>query len=119
MQKNDANAITVSNWVLLNIDYPVSGSLSNGDELKVELVAGTSTNSYFDDLRLHPVESSMTSSVYDRRLGVVTATLDKNNFATKYVYDNGGRVTEVWKEIEGVGIKKIKTYSYNFGRGQN
>lgn len=116
IQKSSASNITVGDWILMNVDISVPATLSGGEELKVYLESSSGV-AYFDDLRLHPVDAAMSATVYDPVTNRVSAKLDANNFATKYIYDAGGRVIEVWQEIEGVGLKKMKKYQYNYARG--
>jgi hypothetical protein len=111
--------ITVGDWSQMIVEITVPSSPSNNDELKMYLTGGTTGVSYFDDLRLQPVESNVTATVYDSRTNRVMATLDGNNFATIYKYDAGGRVIEIWQEIDGVGLKRLKKFQYNFARGLN
>lgn len=119
IQKNSVNGILVGNWILLTLDYTVPAVLNDNDELKVSLERGSVGSSYFDDFRFQSVESVLQGQVYDHATNRVISVLDENNFATKFIYDAGGRVIEEWKEIEGVGFKKVKTYQYNYGRGVN
>jgi hypothetical protein len=62
---------------------------------------------FFDDLRIHPYNSSMKSFVYDPINLRLTAELDENNYATFYEYDDDGTLVRVKKETER-GIKTIK-----------
>ena len=58
-------------------------------------------------------------SVYDQRTGRVMATLSDNNFATKYVYNDAGQITEVWQEVLGDSWGKwvkVESREYNFKR---
>lgn len=108
--------ITVGDWILMNVDIEVTATPVNGDLLKVYLESPDG-DAYFDDLRLHPVDAAISATVYEPITNRVAAKLDGNNFATKYIYDAGGRVLEVWQEIEGMGLKKMKRYQYNYARG--
>lgn len=114
--KTATSNITVGNWILMNVDVAVTATPVNGDLLKVYLESPDG-DAYFDDLRLHPVDAAMSATVYEPITNRVAAKLDGNNFATKYIYDAGGRVLEVWQEIEGMGLKKMKRYQYNYARG--
>lgn len=114
--KTATSNITVGNWILMNVDIEVTATPVNGDLLKVYLESPDG-DAYFDDLRLHPVDAAMSATVYEPITNRVAAKLDGNNFATKYIYDAGGRVLEVWQEIEGMGLKKMKRYQYNYARG--
>ncbi|MEM6643962.1 MAG: hypothetical protein AAF616_13360 [Bacteroidota bacterium] len=67
---------------------------------------GTAAQAYFDDIRLFPVSGNMQGYVYDERLRL-EATLDENNYATFYSYDEQGQLFLVRKETEE-GIKTIQ-----------
>jgi hypothetical protein len=122
IQKNDSKAVQVGNWYLVWVDlevpkdYTSTGGSSNN--LRVYVNSGTGT-AYFDDLQFHPVESGFTAKIIDQKTGWTVADLSNDTYATKYIYDNSGRVTEVWQEIPGSGLKKIKSSKINFGRGLN
>jgi hypothetical protein len=58
---------------------------------------------FFDDLRIHPVESNMLSHVYESLSGRLKARLDENNFATFFDYDEEGILVQTRRETpEGV-----------------
>ncbi len=119
MAANDAAAITVGSWKLLWFDYDVPSSLSNNDELKIYVENTSGADVYFDDMRLQCADAVMSCNVYHNKTGWLIGTLGNDHFATIYKHDAGGRIVEVWQEIEGVGLKKIKKNTYNFGRGLN
>lgn len=62
---------------------------------------------YFDDIRIHPVNGSMKSFVYDPETFRLMAELDDNNYTTFYEYDNEGGLVRVKKETAR-GIKTIQ-----------
>ena len=62
---------------------------------------------YFDDLRLFPSDASMATHVYDPQDYKLKATLDNNNFATFYSYDEEGSLFLIRKETVG-GIKTLQ-----------
>lgn len=71
-----------------------------------------SPNTYFDDVRIHPADANMKSYVYDERDYSLMATLDENNFATFYEYNNEKNLKRVKKETE----KSVVTLQeVNFG----
>lgn len=71
-----------------------------------------SPNTYFDDVRIHPADANMKSYVYDERDYSLMATLDENNFATFYEYNNKKNLKRVKKETE----KSVVTLQeVNFG----
>ncbi|KAB2916173.1 MAG: hypothetical protein F9K23_08665 [Bacteroidetes bacterium] len=67
--------------------------------INVMLQAGTKT-AYFDDLRIHPWNANMKSFVYHPRTLRLVATLDENNYATFYEYDDEGRLVRIKRETE-------------------
>lgn len=67
---------------------------------------GNVVRTFLDDLRISPFESSMATYVYDKTTLRNTATLDDNNFATFYIYDEEGKLIKTKKETPE-GIKTI------------
>lgn len=123
MAYSDAKSITVGSWKLLYVDmkvpatYSATGGTTNKLTAYVELPSGGVA--YFDDFQLHPIESSVSSKVYDTTNGRILADISSEGYATKYEYDYAGRVTAIYQEIPGVGLKLIKTNSYNYAQGTN
>jgi hypothetical protein len=64
---------------------------------------------YFDDFRIHPWLANMKASVYDPITLRLAATLDENNYATFYEYDDEGGLIRVKKETER-GIMTIEEH---------
>jgi hypothetical protein len=62
---------------------------------------------YFDDLRIHPVEGSVKTFVYDSETFKLMSELDENNYSTFYEYDNEGGLVRVKKET-AKGVKTIQ-----------
>ncbi|WP_281323439.1 leucine-rich repeat domain-containing protein [Flavobacterium aestivum] len=62
---------------------------------------------YFDDLRIHPVEGSVKTFVYDPETFKLMSELDENNYSTFYEYDNEGGLVRVKKET-AKGVKTIQ-----------
>lgn len=90
---------------------PCSGSTSS-----LDFTFATSNGlAYFDDFRVHPLRSSMQSYVYDHTNLRMSATLDENNYATFYEYDDMGNLIRIKRETErGImtiqeGAKRMKT----------
>ncbi len=78
---------------------------SNVTQMNVALQSLSSQGVFFDDLRIHPFNSNMKSSVYNPDNIRLMAELDENNYATYYEYDDDGTLMRVKKET----IKGIKT----------
>jgi hypothetical protein len=112
---------TIGNWALLQIDFELPENLIIGtsDVFKIDLASSDGSAVVFDDFQFHPVESDFNANIYNPHNGRLIANIDANGFATKYTYDAAGTLLEVWKEIPSVGLKKIKSYTYNFARGLN
>lgn len=55
-------------------------------------------NAYIDDIRIFPSAGNMKSFVYDAFTFRLAATLDENNFATMYEYDQEGNLVRTKKE---------------------
>lgn len=64
-------------------------------------------NAYYDDIRIFPIDGQMKTYVYDPITLRLTATLDENNYATFYEYDEEGKLIRVKKETEK-GIMTIQ-----------
>jgi len=58
------------------------------------------TNYYIDDIRIYPAAANMKSFVYNPINEKLIATLDENNFATTYEYDQEGNLIRTKKETE-------------------
>jgi hypothetical protein len=70
-------------------------------DINLELVnLSTSDDVYFDDIRILPVDGQMKTYVYDPVTLRLSATLDENNYATFYEYDEEGKLIRVKKETE-------------------
>jgi hypothetical protein len=74
--------------------------------VQLQAISG-SINAFFDDVRIQPFNSSMTCYVHDPLNLRLTATLDENNYATFYEYDEAGSLVRVKKETER-GIMTIQ-----------
>jgi hypothetical protein len=57
-------------------------------------------NSYIDDIRIYPKDANMKCFVYNPVNQKLMATLDENNFATFYEYDQEGNLVRTKKETE-------------------
>jgi len=83
-------------WKLYNYNIDITEGTSQINLYATNiLIAGNS----FDDFRFSPIYSSITSYVYDQDTDELIATLNNNNLATKYCYDNAGRLCTTYSEI--------------------
>ena len=74
--------------------------------------SGGAGDTYFDDIRLQPFQSKMTTHVYDPITLWLAASLDDRNYATFYNYDSEGALVQKKVETErGVyTVQTIKTH---------
>jgi hypothetical protein len=119
---SDPKNILIGSWMLMTLDItvpsnytPTGGSLGSNDLRFYIYNADASHTAYADDFSIHPIDAPITGYVYNPLTGWLTATLDNENFATFYTYDQAGRVIKVSKETKN-GVKKISETSYHFGR---
>ena len=59
-----------------------------------------------DDVRIQPIDASMTTYVYDPESFRLVAELDENHYAKFYDYDSEGKLARIRKETER-GVKTI------------
>jgi YD repeat-containing protein len=71
------------------------------------------TATYYDDIRILPLDGTMKGYVYDELSQRLVSELDENNYATFYDYDEEGQLIRVRKETER-GIMTIKESRRSF-----
>lgn len=104
--------VIAGDWVMLNHEVQL------GAEPKEIYVTSNSGTTFFDDFRIHPVESSITSYVYNE-WDELSYLIGPNNLGTHYEYDEAGRLLRSSAELiedglfEG-GFKKSAEYRYNY-----
>jgi len=96
-------------WHLIRGNFEIS---ANAQEIKV----WSEGNGYTlqDDFRVHPLDATMTSYVYNQ-WGELSYILDANNIFTHYEYDEMGRLIETYRETfehDEVQTNKVD-YVYN------
>lgn len=109
-----ASGPVIDGWqrVYLTFDVP-----SNAVSITVTLAnnSGTSSDDYFDDIRIQPFDANMMTYVYDPMTYRLVAQLDANNFATFYIYDEQGGLEKMKVETEQ-GIKTVKEGRMNMDK---
>jgi len=101
----------IEGWQRFESRFKVPGAAKS---IIVKLVAGSNT-AYYDDIRIEPFAAEMTSYVYDPSSLRLLATLDENNYATFYEYNDEGILLRVKKETER-GIMTIKESRSSYPR---
>ncbi|MEM9337257.1 MAG: PKD domain-containing protein [Bacteroidota bacterium] len=81
------------------------------DRFYLTFTKGSASVLYVDDLRLFPFTGNMQSYVYDLQFRL-SATLDENNYATFYDYDEQGQLFLVRKETNQ-GIRTLQQTTSN------
>lgn len=98
----------IDGWQRIYEEFTVP---AGAQKINIELInrndESDGIDSYFDDIRIHPINSSYKSYVYDPVNLRLMAELDERNYATLYEYDEEGQLIRVKKETEK-GIKTIK-----------
>jgi hypothetical protein len=92
------------NWYLVNLDIVPDGS----NDVFIGVRNNSARGVYFDDFRVHPLDASMVSYVYDAHTGELNYQLDANNIYTRYEYDAMGRLIRTSRE----------QMNFDFGNGK-
>lgn len=102
----------IDGWQKIEGTFKVPGFTS---ELSIMLENKGSNSVYFDDIRIHPLQSNMETYVFDPVTLRLVAKLDENNYATFYEYDEEGSLVRVKKETER-GIMTIRETRDNISK---
>ena len=101
--------ITAGDWVQLNHYMDLNGSSGYIN------ITSNNGNIYADDLRVHPIASSMTSYVYNE-WDELWYIIGANGLASKFEYDVAGRLLKTYSEVidfNGAGTGGFKQISEN------
>lgn len=93
-KRNFSNII--NGWQQADITFRTGAAAT---KLIITLAPG-SGGAYYDDLRIFPLNANMKSFVYHPLNEKLMATLDENNYATFYEYDQEGNLIRTKKETE-------------------
>lgn len=109
--------VRAGDWVQMNFYFTISGTQT----VEVFTAGGPIT---VDDFRLHPVTTSMNSYVYNE-WDELTYILGANNMATRYEYDEAGRLKSNYAEVADFkdpgsgGFKVTNEHKYNYQNTTN
>ncbi|MEO1410469.1 MAG: hypothetical protein AAFW73_11345, partial [Bacteroidota bacterium] len=75
----------------------------------------------FDDFRFAPVDAEIACFVYDPQTSQVTHILDQDHLYTEYIYDDGGRLIQVFRETteNPTGKQLENEYDIHYKRPYN
>ncbi len=90
-----AAGFAIDGWQRISGDF----IYNDGSILDIRLCGGL-WGAFYDDLRIQPSGSNMTTYVYDRFSNRIKAVLDENNYAVFYEYDDQGIPSQVKKETD-------------------
>lgn len=93
----------IEGWQRLEYTFTIPSTATAGDKFTIQLFNGSAdplNESYFDDFRIHPFLSGMTTYVYHPRTLRLMAQGDDRNHMTFYEYDEEGALIRVKKETE-------------------
>ncbi len=104
--------IPAGDWVQLNHYFDVTTAVQD-----VYVTAGSGTV-YYDDFRLLPIVSTMSTYVYNSA-DELTHILDGSNLATMFEYDSAGRLCKTYAEVVDNatytgGFKPVSKNRYNY-----
>jgi len=109
--------VEAGDWVLLNLDFDIGiSTASDYVRIYVTTTGCNNCDAFVDDLRIYPIDATVTSTVYDQNTSRVSAVLNANNFTTYYEYDDAGRVEKVYQETSEYGKQLVKENDYHYVR---
>ena len=92
------------NWYRIDLLIPSGTSFSS---IEVGVKSSTGTAIVFDDFRFQPLQSAMTSYVYDPLTRNVTHVLDNDNMYTRYEYNGRGLLVRTYTESFKYGGERL------------
>ncbi len=99
-----AEGAVIDGWQRIYTEFTVP---QDAVTMKIELANTGMGSSFFDDIRVFPLNGNMKSYVYDPVTMRLVAELDNENYATFYEYDEEGSLIRVKKETEK-GVMTIR-----------
>ncbi len=103
---DDKNPV-IEGWQKIEGTFQYPATSAKPERLVIHFKSPAGTSTYWDDVRLFPLNGNMQTYVYDNLTYKVSAVLDNNNYASLYYYDVQGNLFLVKKETE-TGIQTIQ-----------
>jgi hypothetical protein len=89
----------VEGWQQIQYVFDASNKI-HGKSLKFQIINNSNEDIYIDDIRFHPFDANMTTSVYDPLTMRLVAQMDSENFTVFYDYDESGNMIRARRETE-------------------
>ncbi|MBL4577997.1 MAG: hypothetical protein JKX74_05955, partial [Flavobacteriales bacterium] len=99
----------IDGWQKLEAKFKVP---PNRNRLELDFNSLSADSVLLDDIRIHPFNATMATSVYNPSTLLLMAQLDENNYATFYEYDQEHQLTRINQETKK-GILTSKEFYYN------
>ena len=99
----------IEGWQKIEAQFKVPTS---GTRMELDFSSASMDSLYIDDIRIHPFNATMVTSVYNPNTLLLMAELDDNNYATFYEYDQELQLNRINKETEK-GILTAKEFFSN------
>ncbi len=97
----------IEGWQRIEETFTIPPGATHVNLRLINIVSLGGPDAYYDDIRMFPKDGQMKTYVYDPVTLKLSATLDENNYATFYEYDEEGKLIRVKKETEK-GIMTIQ-----------
>lgn len=104
----------IDGWTKIEAEFTTPNATITSFTVKLD-ANSTTTDAYFDDLRISPFNGGMKTYVYKPNTLWLIAELDNLNYATFYNYDEEGSLVQIKKETND-GLKTIKQTRNNTKR---
>ena len=111
---NSTNSKLFGEWYLFSTVFNSPSSTLDGLYFYLNC-SGVGNIAYFDDFRVQPIGSSVSSYVYDPITDALNYILNNDNIATKYDYNDAGNLKATYKETE-TGFKKVSEHNQGYAR---
>lgn len=102
------NSNSIEGWKRVEFTFAIASATGT---VKMNSLSGFKV----DDLRIFPYNGNMKAFVYDPVSLKLVATLDENNYATYYIYDEEHQLVQVKRETEK-GVITVKASKSNIGQ---
>jgi YD repeat-containing protein len=111
---SEVTTFRAGNWVRYSRNFTFTEKPTEAISFSVSNYISEGKSIYIDDFRVSPYEAAVTAYTYDN-VGNVTAIMNNDNFATKYEYDEAGRLRATYIEKPS-GFELVSSTDYGYAR---